>query len=200
MATDAQDGPPRGRESVVMSRKRRPSNVSNQPDTSGPMIRRMSRLEARPSIQYGPSRRMSYASRSSISGHSWIMGPMKNQQKLANTYRMGPNAEEKFNAAKASKQMQSTLSAFLESEKYDKTLSVSLSKNLAEVIKDHMKDMGFSHRYKYVCMVTMGELKEQGMTVCSRCVWNTDTDNMASATFTKGDLFAVATLYALYFE
>jgi hypothetical protein len=55
-------------------------------------------------------------------------------------------------------------------------------------------------RYKYVCVVTIGQKKEQGMAVCSRCVWNTETDNYASASFSRGDLLAVATLYATYFE
>ncbi|KAL8597850.1 hypothetical protein ACOMHN_061383 [Nucella lapillus] len=189
--------PPSRHESLAMSRKRRPSQA---PDLAGPSIRRMSRLEARASIQYGPSRRMSYASRSSISGLSWGMGPMKPQMKLANTYRLGPTADEKFNSASAGKMMTGVLQSYLEGERYDKTLSISLSKNLAEVIKERMKDQGFSQRYKYVCVVTLGEKKDQGMAVCSRCVWNTETDNYASASYTKGNLFAVATLYALYFE
>ena len=59
MATEAQETP-----SQDMSRKRRQSTIHGQ-DMTGPVIRRMSRLEPRLSIQQGSSsRRMSYASRS----------------------------------------------------------------------------------------------------------------------------------------
>ena len=128
------------------------------------------------------------------------MGHMKPLTKLANTYRMAPRPEEKFNSSTAKRIMSGVLQSYLEGERYDKNLCTSLAKNLADVMKERMKDQGFSCRYKYVCVVTMGEKKEQGMAVCSRCVWNTDTDNYASASFSKGNLFAVATLYALYFE
>lgn len=132
---------------------------------------------------------------------SWSgLGGMKPVTRMANTYRMAPRPEEKFNASTAQRIMSCTLQSYLEGERYDKNLSISLSKTLADVIKERMKDQGFSQRYKFVCLVTMGEKKDQGMAVCSRCVWNTDTDNYASSSFTKGDLFAVATLYALYFE
>ena len=60
MSTDIQDQHHTGNHTPVMSRKRQASTVH---DVSGPTIRRMSRMESRPSIQY-PSRRMSFASRS----------------------------------------------------------------------------------------------------------------------------------------
>ena len=42
--------------------------------------------------------------------------------------------------------------------------------------------MGFP-RYKFVCTVTIGEHKSQGIKVTSRCLWDMKTDNFASATF-----------------
>lgn len=38
-------------------------------------------------------------------------------------------------------------------------------------------------RYKVVVQVTLGELKEQGIRVASRCLWDPSTDNYASAGF-----------------
>lgn len=188
---------------AAMSKKRRPS-MQGGPEasmsTTGPTIRRMSRLEQRMSFA-AANRRMSHVSRlSSVSGVSIGIAGFKHQNKIANTYRMQPEKEERFNAAAAEKLIKSVLTRYLDGEKYDKMLCTSLSKNLSDVIKDRIKDQGFSPRYKYVCLVTMGQVKEQGMNIASRCLWSTETDNYASATFTKGDLFAVATLYALYFE
>lgn len=185
-----------------MSKKRRLSNQQLVDGaTTGPNIRRMSRLDARQSVQYGFSnRRMSLASRhSSFSGYSLGQGG-KPITKVANTYRLEPEKEERFNASSAEKVMKGVMTSYLEGEKYDKNLCTNLSKNLSDVIKERIKDMGFSARYKYVCMVTMGEVKGQGIAVSSRCVWYTDTDNYASVTYTHGNLFAVATLYAVYFE
>lgn len=182
-------------ESVTMSRKRRQSNVYDL--QAGPHIRRMSRLEPRHSVQY--SRRMSYASRSSVSG-SWAGMHMKAHTRMANTYQMAPRPEEKFNSIAAERIMTGVMQSYLAGEKYDKLLCTNLAKNLADVIKDRIKDQSFSPRYKYVCVVSIGQKKDQGMAVSSRCVWNTETDNYASASFSKGDLLAVATLYACYFE
>lgn len=156
----------------------------------------MSRVEPRGSVQY--NRRMSYASRSSVSGQSW--GGPKHQVKVGNTYRMAPRPDEKFNSTAAERIMSGVMQSYLDGEKYDKFLCTNIAKNLADVIKDRMKDQNFSQRYKYVCVVSIGQKKDQGMAVSSRCVWNTETDNYASATFSKGDLLAVATLYACYFE
>ena len=38
-------------------------------------------------------------------------------------------------------------------------------------------------RYKVVVHVTLGELREQGIRVASRCLWDASTDNYASAGF-----------------
>ena len=138
--------------------------------------------------------------RSSISGLSWGAGQTKPVTKVANTYRMSPKADEKFNASSVRHIMVSVMESYLEGENYDKFLTTNLTKNLADVIKERMKDLGFSSRYKYVCLVTMGERREQGLAISSRCIWNTDTDNFATATLNKGNLYAVATLYALYYE
>ena len=40
-------------------------------------------------------------------------------------------------------------------------------------------------RYKIIVQATVGEIKDHGVRVTSRCLWNTDTDNFASASFTN---------------
>ncbi|KAK7478788.1 hypothetical protein BaRGS_00029999 [Batillaria attramentaria] len=131
---------------------------------------------------------------------SWGAGGFKTQQRIANTYRMAPQKHEKFKSYVAEALMQGILRSYLDGETYNRTMCTSLSKSLSDVIKERMKDQGWSQRYKYVCVVNIGELKDQGMAVASRCMWNTETDSFASASYKKGNLFAVATLYALYFE
>ena len=89
----------------------------------------------------------------------------------------------------------------LEGEWYNQRRSRVLSKDLADTMVKHMKDQGSSPRYKYLCFVTIGEKKSsQAMMISSRCLWNADTDNYASASYDTNDLFAVAVVFAVYKE
>ena len=46
----------------------------------------------------------------------------------------------------------------------------------------------------------IGEKKEQGIRIGSRAIWDVDRDTTASVTYENPSIFAVANLYALYFE
>ncbi|CAG5118781.1 unnamed protein product [Candidula unifasciata] len=168
---------------------------------SGPNTRRMSRMDSRPSFQYGLSgRRMSQFSRSSISGLSFGLRDFKAPVQLQNTYRLGPTPSQTFQPRKAEDVMKSVLESYLGGEKYSTEICSNLVQQISDVIKSKIKDLGFSSRYKYVCLVTIGQNRRQGVAVASRSVWNPETDNFASASFSCGDLFAVANVFAAYFE
>lgn len=188
-------------------RQRRRSSIkpegseSTAPGLVGPNFRRMSRIEPRPSIQYGLSgRRPSQASRrTSISGTSQGTKHHVIPVRLQNTYRMHPESKEKFNAGPVEKIMKSVLESYLEGEVYEHKMCANLAQNLSDVIKSRVKDLGFP-RYKLVCNVLIGENSSQAVMMTSRCLWNSDTDNFAQARFSKGKLFAIATVFATYFE
>lgn len=55
-------------------------------------------------------------------------------------------------------------------------------------------------RYKYVVHVVLGEHRGQGVRVASRCLWDTNTDNMCTANFSNEQLWATATVFACYIE
>ena len=40
-------------------------------------------------------------------------------------------------------------------------------------------------RYKIIVQVTIGELKDQGIRVASRCLWDVSTDNYTSVSYTN---------------
>jgi hypothetical protein len=82
-------------------------------------------------------------------------------------------------------------------------LCATFAKTLSDVIKNRVKELRFSRRYKYVSIVTIGQLPElclPSVMSAGRCVWSPDTDNFATVTWRKGDIFAVATIYAIYTE
>ena len=73
----------------------------------------------------------------------------------------------------------------------------SLEKAL--VIKDTVKELNYE-RYRIMCIVSIGQLDEQGIQLVSRCVWDTNRDTSASGSYKNKSLFAVATVFAVYLE
>ncbi len=55
-------------------------------------------------------------------------------------------------------------------------------------------------RYKIVVQVVLGQNKHQGVKVASRCLWDTENDSFASATFTNETLWATVMVFGLYTE
>jgi hypothetical protein len=83
---------------------------------------------------------------------------------------------------------------------YDPIRSRQLSKHLSTKALACLKELGF-RRYKLVVTVTVGGLKERPSLVSgSRCLWNVATDDQAFATFSNPTVFAMAAVYALYYE
>jgi len=93
----------------------------------------------------------------------------------------------------------SLLESFLDGELYEARKCTQIAQNLTDVINGRMKELSLP-RYKFVSHVMIGQNPGQSVSFASRSVWNTTTDNFASATYRNGSLFAVATVFAVYFE
>ncbi|KAJ4460034.1 putative dynein outer arm light chain [Paratrimastix pyriformis] len=55
-------------------------------------------------------------------------------------------------------------------------------------------------RYKHIVQVTIGEVKDQGMRVASRSLWDPKVDSCVSCHFQNNSLFCVAMVFGIYFE
>ncbi|XP_076445416.1 dynein light chain Tctex-type protein 2B-like isoform X2 [Babylonia areolata] len=119
--------------------------------------------------------------------------------KLENSYRMKPQDEERFQAWKVEEVMGEVLKERLEGVTYDPDTCQDLAKDLASHVQRRVKDFRWQ-RYRVVCHVTIGQQCQQGLRVCSRCVWDHHVDSHASVTFHNKSLFAVAQCYGVYFE
>ena len=117
--------------------------------------------------------------------------------KLANTYQMEP--EKKFQAMDIEKVIYRALEERLEDTTYDAENCRFLVTSLANEIRHRVKQMGYA-RYKIVCTVNMGSVEEQGLRVASRCLWNKVHDSLSSATYKNASLFAVGTVFGVYYE
>ncbi|XP_070541649.1 dynein light chain Tctex-type protein 2B-like [Ptychodera flava] len=124
---------------------------------------------------------------------------LRNKPKLENTYRMNPEGSQRFNASRVEKMLQSVLSSNLDDKVYDPKTATSLAANIADMAKHQAKIMGYE-RHKIVTHVVIGNITNQGIEICSRCLWDARNDDHASAFYKNSSLFAVATAYGVYFE
>eukprot|EP00970_Alexandrium_tamarense_P017769 scaffold11183_cov103-Alexandrium_tamarense.AAC.9 len=74
----------------------------------------------------------------------------------------------------------------------------ALSKDISNKIKDNCKTTLALPRYKLIVQVSIGQMKDQGVRVTSRCLWETSTDNYAAATFQNQHIWASAIVFGLY--
>ena len=72
-------------------------------------------------------------------------------------------------------------------------------KSLSDVIKSRVKEMNFP-RYKIICNVVIGQRQHQAIRFASRCLWNSNLVSCASASYENSTLFAIATVYGLYYD
>mgnify|MGYP000126607810 FL=1 len=73
-----------------------------------------------------------------------------------------------------------------------------LSKDLADDSKKAVRSLNRDGRYKYLIQVISGQNKGQGVRMGSRQFWDKDTDNLASVTVIKKDMFLTVVCFAVY--
>ena len=76
----------------------------------------------------------------------------------------------------------------------------ALSKTIADTIRTRVKAELNVSRYKFVVQVTIGQLKDQGVRITSRCLWDTQTDNYASVDYKNEHVWGSAMVFGLYAE
>ena len=124
--------------------------------------------------------------------------PRRNAQ-YENTYKMAPTDEKMFASGRVTAVMRNVLASYLGDCQYEPHKCSRLSRDLSSLIKSQIREMDFE-RYKIVCTLSIVENKGQDMEITSGFVWNTKTDNYATATYKNKDIFAVATVYGLYMD
>lgn len=123
--------------------------------------------------------------------------PQPQNVNYENTYKLSPDRGKFFDPVKISQIIESTLNDNLKDVPYDKC--AGLCTYLAEVIKDDIKASGIQ-RYKLVTNVILFEDKRQGFHWGSRCLWNPNFDNFATASYTGQGYRAVGACFASYYE
>ncbi|XP_076462078.1 dynein light chain Tctex-type protein 2B-like [Babylonia areolata] len=116
---------------------------------------------------------------------------------LEPTYRMEP--DKRFFAPDVHQIIKETLENHLDGFQFNPKFTTTMTKVLSDELKDRVKQLGFP-RYKLVTSVVMGERREQGIMITSRCAWDVKLDSYATYTYQNKSLFCTASVYGIYRE
>ncbi len=84
---------------------------------------------------------------------------------------------------------------------YDAKKCPQQTKDLSDdILRETRNCLVNSSRYKLVSHIVIGQLTDQDVRVASRCLWDTQFDNCVCVTYKNNDLYAVVTLFAVYYE
>mmetsp|Transcript_1276 Transcript_1276/g.2972 ORF Transcript_1276/g.2972 Transcript_1276/m.2972 type:complete len:133 (-) Transcript_1276:344-742(-) len=128
--------------------------------------------------------------------------PQENQVVFENSFLQKPEEYGegvRFMRGPVQKVLSETVKERLQGTTYDPLRSAQIAKELADMIKERVKSLGYE-RYKLVVQVTVGEKTGQGIRMASRCLWDTATDNFASDFYENASVFCVAMVFGLYYE
>lgn len=117
---------------------------------------------------------------------------------MENTYKMEPDGL--FLNGKARVIIRDVLEEHLKSKSYIAEDSKRLSAEISEEIKRKVKAEAPLERYKFVCVVWIGQQLGQGVHITSRCLWNAHFDNFARDSYRNDHLFAEASVFAIFVE
>ncbi|XP_058834785.1 dynein light chain Tctex-type 5-like [Topomyia yanbarensis] len=96
--------------------------------------------------------------------------------------------------------LRESLDKSLQGVEYSSYFAPSLCQQICEDVKAKVKELNFD-RYKIVVTVTMGERYMQGLKLIAQFLWDSEKDNYVSCIYDSSpSLFAVATIYAIYYD
>ncbi|XP_007957472.1 dynein light chain Tctex-type 5 [Orycteropus afer afer] len=116
---------------------------------------------------------------------------------MENTYQLGPTKH--FPVVTVDHILKDVLTNYLQEEEYEPELCRQMTKTISEVIKAQIKDLMLP-RYKLIVIIHIGQLNSQSIHIGSRCLWDPTSDTFSSYVFRNSSLFALANVYAVYFE
>lgn len=119
--------------------------------------------------------------------------------RLENSYRLGPGDGQKFNVSKVQKLVNDILSNHLENVRYEPSKCKEMVQLLSEEIKTRVKSIVYK-RYKLIVNLTIGQNTGNSIVIASRSLWNAETDNGCTVQYKNNSLFAVAVIFATYYD
>jgi len=112
-------------------------------------------------------------------------------------YTIAPKFKNQFKPKQVKEIIRNVLKEELSGKEYEQSETSSRTKNIANMIKEKLKDLNLP-RYKFMVQVVIGEMKGAGVRMGSRCFWDAQTDKVAEETFQNDSLFCVVAAFGVY--
>ena len=113
------------------------------------------------------------------------------------TYSTRPSYKDKFCPIKAREVMKSIVEPILVEEKSQERASSQHTMDIAESVRNALKDE-YTSRFKIMVQVVIGDKKGQGVRMGSKCFWDSDTDNVAWYSYMNDSIYCVVVAFASY--
>ena len=94
---------------------------------------------------------------------------------------------------------QQILLKHLSNMEYDHDICGEKCRTISKAIEKGVKSL-FRAQYKVTALVYIGAIRDRGIEISSRCMWNPDTDSFALATYANGSLLATGIVFATLFS
>jgi tctex1 domain-containing protein 2 len=102
----------------------------------------------------------------------------------AQQYQLQPAYRKKASVNAMREVIAATLEQELKGQTYNGDTATQQTKKISDEIKNRLKALGLD-RYKYLVQVVIGEQRGEGVRMGCRCFWDSDTDALATETFTN---------------
>ena len=104
------------------------------------------------------------------------------EPKEEQTFSLRPDHKKKFRKEQVRELLSQILKEKLERQEYQPDNVNNHTKEVADYIRNRLKDLDYD-RYKFIVQVVIGEQRGEGMKMGCRCFWDADSDNYAEAVF-----------------
>lgn len=121
-------------------------------------------------------------------------------RKYGNTYRLDPVEGRRFNSDRAEVELRKAITTHLPADGvYDANACQKAALAISAQVRDALRQADLD-RYKIVCMVTIGERKQQDTVAAMRFLWDGERDGFAKYYYESRYLYAVGIVFGVYHE
>ena len=120
---------------------------------------------------------------------------------LKNQQMCEPKENERFCPSKIRELIKNGLESCLQNYELDVEGLSAKTEEVTKIVRDSIR-LGAHQlgRYKFVVQVVLGEIKNQGLKITSKCLWDTNSDNYASYTHRAEKYYCTAMVFGCYNE
>eukprot|EP01035_Chromulina_nebulosa_P021633 gene21633-27996_t len=112
------------------------------------------------------------------------------------TYHLEPSEKEKFYPSKAKIIIDKVLKEELVDKDYDEDFCRAWSLTISDKVREGLQELLWNTRYKVVVQTTIGQMRDQGVKIASRCLWDPNFDNYATSSYSNHTLFCNVLVFA----